>query len=144
MSIFDPIKKMKLSTFSSMNKTKTCKVNSMITPVQASKELFAKISLVAQIRSLDMRSVFKFPLGPLPWELAEPMGTLKKTSKALLLHKLEGLVEPLERVSGDYAMVFDGMAYVQQSQVTNKTSKSSKAARIDVVFDVYRDLFIKM
>ena len=90
-------------------------------PVQASEELFGKISLVAQIRSLDMRSVFKFPLGPLPWALAEPIGTLKKTSKATLLHNLEGLVEPLARVSGDYAIAFDGMAYVQQSQVTNKT-----------------------
>ena len=156
MSIFDPIKKMKLSSFSSMNKTKTCKVNSKIIPVQASKELFSKVSLVAQIRSLDMRSVFKFPFGPLPWVLAEPMGTLKKTSKTTLLHRLEGPVKPLERVSGDYAMVFDGMAYVQQSQFTNKTfgqlstdvlekilTTGSKAARIDVVFDVYRDLSIK-
>ena len=149
MSIFDPLKKMDLSSFSSMNKTKTWKVNSTIIPVQASKELFAKISLVAHIRSLDMRSIFKFPLGPLPWALAEPMGTLKKTSKATFLHKLEGPVEPLERVSGDYAMVFDGM-------VTNKTfgqlstdllekilTTGSKVARIDVVFDVYCDLSIK-
>jgi len=84
------------------------------------------------------------------------MGTLKKTSKATLLHKLEGPVEPLERVSGDYAIVFDGMAYVQQSQVNNKTFSElstdllykilaigSKAARIDVFFDVYLDLSIK-
>ena len=49
MSIFNSIKKIKLSSFSSVNKTKTCKVNSKIVPVQASKELFAKISLVAQI-----------------------------------------------------------------------------------------------
>ena len=49
MSIFDPIKKMKLSLFSSMNKIKTCKVNSKIIPIQASKKIFAKISLVAQI-----------------------------------------------------------------------------------------------
>ena len=67
-------------------------------PLQASKDLFAKISLVAQIRSLNMRSVFKFPLGPLPWSLAEPIGTLKKTSKAALLHQLEGKVEPIENV----------------------------------------------
>ena len=156
MSIFDPIKKMKLSSFSSINKTKTCEVNSKIIPGQASKELFVKISLVAQIRSLDMRSVFKFPLGRLPWALVEPMGTVKKTSKATLLHNLEGPVEPLERVSGDYAMVFDGVKYVQQSQVTNKTfgqlstdllgkilTTSSKAARTDVVLDVYHDLSIK-
>ena len=66
MCIFDPIKKMKLSTFSSMNKIKTCRVNLKIIPVQASTELFTKVSLVAQIRSLNMISVFKFPLGPLP------------------------------------------------------------------------------
>ena len=89
------------------------KVNSEIIPVQVSKERFARISLIARIQSLDMRSVLKFPIGPLPWALAEPMGPLKKTFKATLLHKLEGPVEPLERVSGDYAMVFDGMAYVQ-------------------------------
>ena len=71
-------------------------LNSKIIPVQASMELFAKMSLVAQIRSLDMRSAFKFPHGPPTWALAEPTGTLKKTSKATLLHKLEDPVEPLE------------------------------------------------
>ena len=155
MCIFDPMKKMKLSIFSSMNKIKTCKVNSKIIPVQASKELFAKVFLVAQIRSLNMISVFKFLLGPLPWSLAEPIGTLKKTSKVALLHKLEGPVETIENVSGDYAMIFDGMAYVLQSQVTHKTfgqlsidllskvlTAGVRASRIDVVFDVYRELSI--
>lgn len=156
MCIFDPMKKLKLATFASMNKIKACKVNSKIIPVQASKELFAKISLVSQMRSLDMRSVFKFPLGPVPWSLAEPIGTLKKTSKASLIHKLEDKVEPLQNISGEHAMIFDGMAYVQQSQITNKTfgqlamdllirilSAGARAARIDVVFDEYRDLSIK-
>ena len=147
---------MKLSTFSSMSKIKTCRVNSKIIPVQASKESFAKVSLVTQIRSLNMRSVFKFPLGPLSWSLSEPIGTLKKTCKAALLHKLEDPVETIENVSGDYAMTFDGMAYVLQSQVTHKTfgqlsmvllskvlTTGIRASRIDVVFDVYRDLSIK-
>ena len=62
-----------------------------------------------------MRSVFKFPLGPLPYSLAEPIGTLKKTSKAALIHKLEGTVEPIENVTGEYAMIFDGMAYMSNS-----------------------------
>ena len=44
---FDPIKKMKLHSFTSMYKTKICKVNTKIIPLQASKNLFAKISLVA-------------------------------------------------------------------------------------------------
>ena len=65
-------------------------------------------------------------------------------------------METIENVSGDYAMIFDEMAYVLQSQVTHKTfgqlsmdllSKVLKtgvrASRIDVVFDVYCDLSIK-
>ena len=72
------------------------------------------------------------------------------------MHKLEGNVEPLENLSGKYAMIFDGMACVQQSKVTNKTfgqlamdlltkvlSAGARADRIDVVFDVYRDQSIK-
>ena len=51
----DPIKKIKLSTFASMNKVKLCKINAKVVPLKASKDLFAKISLVAQIRDLDMR-----------------------------------------------------------------------------------------
>ena len=63
---FDPIRKMKLATFSNMKKVKPCKVNSKVVPLQATKDLFAKISLVVQIRYFDLRSIFKFPLGPLP------------------------------------------------------------------------------
>ena len=80
-SIFDPRKKKNLAPFTSMNKIKTFTINSKVIPLQASKSLFAKIALVAQILSLNLRQVFKFPLGPRPWSLAEPLGTLKKTSK---------------------------------------------------------------
>ena len=66
-----------------MNKIKTCRVNSKVIPLQASKNLFAKIALFAQIHSLNLRLVFKFPLGLLPWSLAEPIGTVKKTSRLL-------------------------------------------------------------
>ena len=52
---------------------------------------------------LDVKTVFKFPLCPPAF--AEPMGSLKMTSKATLLHGLEGPFEPLEKVSGDHAMV---------------------------------------
>ena len=124
--------------------------------MQASKNLFAKIALVAQILSLNSRQAFKFPLGPMPWSLAEPLSKLKKTSKAALLHKLEGTVEPIVNVSGKYALIVDGMAFVQKGQVSNKTfgqlamdllerilKAGMKASRIDVVFDEYRNKSIK-
>ena len=153
---FDPIKKLKLATFSSMKKVKPCKVNSKIVPLQAIKDLFAKISLVAQIRYFDFRSIFKYPLGPLPWALAEPSGALKKTSKASLLHKTESNVQLLDSLHGEQVFIIDGMSYVQQSKVYNKTfghfamdllsrilAAGKKASRIDVVFDVSRNVSIK-
>ena len=140
-----------------MNKIKTCKVNSTVISLQASKNLFAKIALVAQILSLNLRQVFKFPFGPMPWSLAEPLSKLKKTSKAALLHKLEGTVEPIVNVSGKYALIVDGMAFVQKGQVSNKTfgqvamdlleivlKAGMKENRIDVVFDEYRNKSIKI
>ena len=155
-SFFDPIKKKKLATFTNMNKVKKWKVNSKIVPLQATKDLFAKISLVAQIRSLNMTVVFEFPLGALPWSLAEPLGSLKKTSKASSLHKLEEKVESLESLNGQRALITNGMAYVQQSKVFNQTFGifainllqrilvvGARSSRIDVVFDDYRELLTK-
>ena len=153
---FDPVTKKKLAAFTSMNKVKKCKVNSKIVSLQATKDLFAKISLLAQIRSLNMRVVFEFTLGPLPWSLSEPLGLLKKTSKALLLHKLEGKVEFLESLNGQHMLTVDGMAYVQQSKVVNQTFGDfandlfqrilvvgARSSRIDVVFDDYHELLVK-
>ena len=153
---YDPIKLMKLGTFTTMNKTKNCKVKSKIVPLQATKDLFVKISFVAQIRSIDMISIFQFPLGPLPWSLAEPIGSLKKTSKAALLHKLEGKVHPIESIQGPHTLIVDGMAYVQQTKVADKMFGDFaldllqrilvivvRATRIDVIFDDYRDSSIK-
>ena len=70
-----------------MTKIKTSRVNSKVILLQASKNLFAKIALVGEILSLNLRLVFKFPLGGPTRSLAEPIGTLKKTSKAALMHK---------------------------------------------------------
>ena len=65
-------------------------------------------------------------------------------------------MKTIENVSGDNAMIFDGMTYVLQSQVTQKTfgqlsmglfskvlTTGVRASRIDVAFYVYRDLSIK-
>ena len=93
---FDPIKKRKIATFATMNKIKTCKVNNKLIPLQATKDLFARISLIAQNRSIDLKAVFQFPLGPLPWSLAEPIGTLRKTSKASLKERQNQLIELME------------------------------------------------
>ena len=96
-SFFDPITKQKLATFATMSKIKTCEVNNKLIPLQASKNLFARTSLVAQNRSIDRKAVFQYPLGPLPRSLAEPMGILKKLQKVLCYTNLKERQNQLER-----------------------------------------------
>ena len=68
-----------------------------------------------------MKSVFRDPLDLLPWSLAEPIGSLKKTSKATLQHKLTENTDPIEDINGKFALIVDGMAFVEQIKVTNLT-----------------------
>ena len=74
-----------------------------------------------QKRELDLREVFKYPLGPFPWALAGVMGDLKKTNKATLLNEVERLTEPLDLFPDDYASIFDGMAIIQKARATGLT-----------------------
>ena len=58
---------------------------------------------------VDMRSLFKYPLLPLPLTLAEMDGTLKKTAKSVLLNKLERGMVTIEGLQSNYCMIIDGM-----------------------------------
>ena len=84
------------------------------------------------------------------------MDTLKKTTKPLLMHKLEKNSECIFSVEGKNALIIDGMAYIKQLKVIEMTygsfaanllatilSVGKDAQRIDVVFDVYRLQSIK-
>ena len=82
---------------SNMKKVKPCKVNSKIFPLQETNDLFAKISFVAQIRSFDLRSIFKFSLGPLPWAKSPTkyFVSLLRTCWAKYLQLEKRLIVPL-------------------------------------------------
>ena len=56
--------------FDPINKIKTCRINSKVSPLQNSKDLFAKIAVVTHIRSLNLRLVFNFSLCSLLWSIA--------------------------------------------------------------------------
>jgi len=70
----------------------------------------------------------------------------KETLKASLIHKVEGKVDPIEGISGRFALIVDGMTFVQQIKVTDKRygefaiilSAGKMVSRIDVVFDEHR------
>ena len=103
-----------------------------------------------------MQEVLCHPLGPLPASLATSNGLPQKTNKAQLGRELEKLVQPTVVVPTPSAYLIDGMSLIQKLKVDHLTfgeiaemalsrvlREGEGSSRIDVVFDVYRDLSIK-
>ena len=152
---FDPLRKMKLKTFKNLKTTTKVRTKDLVLPLRMDRALFGRMALLGQFRKIDMKTVLTFPLGPLPWSLADPYGLPRKTNKAKLSQQLERNTDVAEKFPDNATSIFDGMAVLQKFKppagatfhvVADKvfevvTSNSSK--RVDVVFDVYPDQSIK-
>ncbi|KAI8521965.1 hypothetical protein Bbelb_017190 [Branchiostoma belcheri] len=149
--------KLKLKTFSDVS-TKKMKArgNTKEIILQADRNLFRQIILISESRQLRIQDVLAHPLGPLPWPLANPDGTLRKTNKASLARELESRVLPAEEIPAPSTCLIDGMSIIQKingngitfTGIANATmamvlKEGLNSHRIDVVFDVYRDQSIK-
>ena len=152
---FDKLPRIKLKSFRNVN-TKRVKASDKEVVLRADKNLFSMMTLISQNRELDMKEVLAHPLGPIPWSLACNDGTLRKTSKATLGKILESLVEPAEKEFRNSACVIDAMSIVQKTKGSHGTFKDVAESifakvlaegrgftRIDLVFDVYREISIK-
>ena len=81
----DTLKKAKLKTFTDLNrKIKVKASNNQEVVLKAERRLFAQMIVIAESRNLQMSEVLAHPLGPLPWTLAKPDGTLRKMNKSSL------------------------------------------------------------
>ena len=76
------------------------------------KALFAQMIVIAEARQLSMKEVLSHPLGPLPWSLAAPDGSLKKTAKSSLAKELQKDAPAVESLLPRSACIIDGMALV--------------------------------
>ena len=112
--------------------------------------------LVAERREVNMKEVLAYPLGPLPWALANADGSMRKTNKAVLARELEKNVSPAEHIPAPSTSIIDGMSIIQKINGSNKTlsqlaelamkqilNEGAQSSRIDVVFDVYHKHSIK-
>ena len=108
--------------------------------------------MMSQHRNIDVKEIFVFPLGPVPWALADSMGTLKKTNKAILMHDLEKMQSQMKNT----CTVIDGMALVRKIKTVGLTygefalkllntalSRNSSSTRADLVCDVYLQISVK-
>ena len=67
-------------------------------------------------KSIDLKRLFAFPLADLPLAIAEPDDTLRKTTKSLVIHKLEEDTEMFNVRRVDHTLVVVGVACVTQSK----------------------------
>ena len=153
LGFFETFTKCKLKNFSSLKKVVSVKSKDRTLPLKMDKELFACITLLSQHRKIDLKEVFKYPAGPLPWSLADPFGLPKKTNKATLMRNIEKEGE-LDYPVGATA-VYDAMAVLQKFQPAGRCTFGDVAKAlfkifistpsnfIHVVFDKYLHLAIK-
>ena len=118
----DAITKAKLQTFTHLNKKVSVKAGqNQEVILKANRRLFAQMIVIAESRNLHMREVLSHPLGPLPWPLATPDGSMRKTNKASLAKELQKNVQAADSIPQPSVCVIDGMALVQRLKGDQKT-----------------------
>ena len=155
-SIYDPLKKLQLGTFTNMNEKVKVKVKRREVQFSSQSEIFGKIVLIAQSRSVDLQEILKYPLGSIPYVLADTMGTMIKTKKADLVVELEKDTTYVNSFPNSSCSIVDGMALVRKVKCVGLTfdkaadeifnaalSSANGSTRIDIVFNIYKDESIK-
>ena len=108
----DPMKTIRLKTFSNMCKKKELKSSGRT--LNADRSLFGRIIVMAQGRNLQMDDILSHPLGPLPCALTTADGLLRKNNKAFLAATFQKNVKVAEQLPGISASVIDGMNVVKR------------------------------
>ena len=113
-----PIKKCKVKNFAAdAVKVKVTEKNSKIKELQGKRDIISRLLYFAVIEDLDLHVVFTYPLTPVPFSLSHVNGTLHKTDKTKLMHKLEEKVTSGNPLTNDaYGYVVDAMFFLR-SQV---------------------------
>ena len=150
------IKKLKLLTFSKLKRSVKLKSQAKIVQLTAEKSIFGRITTISQQRNIEMKKIFCYLLGPIPWALTNSMSTLKKTNKAILMHELEKHAEPNEKVLSHSCAIIDGMALFRNIGNAGLTyeefalkllnavmSSGCSSFKEDVVFDECCEISIK-
>ena len=116
---WDPLPRLKVKTFKSLSKKKNFKAaDEKIQTVIADRDLFGRLLIAANSRDVNLREVLSYELSTVPYSLAHADGTLRKSTKSILLTELEKMVnvKPTLPATGSTiatAQVMDGMAIVQ-------------------------------
>ena len=123
-----------------------------IKELQGTRDLFGRLLYLAATNEIDLEMVFEYPLTPMPLSLAHIDGSINKTDKAKLMHKLE------EKVESDKPPTVDACVIVAMFLIRTLTNVPATfgqlaililnkvldyAARVDFVCDRYESPSIK-
>lgn len=118
-SLYEPIKKSGLKTFTSMTKKTKLKSGGLTINVNLNPELVFRraLTLSGTREEVSTRNLLSYPIGPVPTSLFHEDGTMRKCSKADLGHKLEEQVDKCTELP-DYSAactttIRDVMAIIQ-------------------------------
>ena len=150
----EPLPKSTYKTFKDLKKVVKVSAKHRVLSLNLDRTLSGRMALLGQFRKIDLKTVFMYPLGPLPWSLADAYRLLQKTNKAQLFKKMEKNVAVLERHLTNVSNIYDGMAILQKlklpagatfrlmaEKVFSAVTNTSR--RIDIVFGTYLDTSIK-
>eukprot|EP00794_Sanderia_malayensis_P011581 gene11581-12774_t len=104
-----------LSAFVSLKAKSVRKIKDKTYTITAERGIFAKLLVIGEKRcTVSMQELLSYSLGPIPWSLAKPDGTLVKTTKSKLLNVVEEGIETLVALPIGTVLVFDGMVILHQ------------------------------
>ena len=113
---------------------------------------------MANTRDVNLRSILKYEIGPIPLSLFKEDGSLRKNTKSQMMRVLEeryGQTDNMLEMGNKKAIIIDAMSMVQVMKGSGTFYSYAKEVllailklgvdfpRIDVVFDVYNPESIK-
>ncbi|KAL2091652.1 hypothetical protein ACEWY4_013915 [Coilia grayii] len=147
------IPRRKVKNFTSVAVKASVKSNKKVVELQGTRDLFGRLLYLSSKYNLDLNRVFSFPLTPVPLSLAHIDGSLNKTDKSKLLHKLENEMDSTYPGSPVDVTLVDGMFLLHTLQnlpVTLGEVASlvlqilcSMSERVDMICDAYKNPSIK-
>ena len=117
VSFWSKMKKANTKTFASLSKTAQIKCSDeKIITISADRNLFGRLLIAAKSRDVDLKEVLSYELSAVPPSLAHTDGTLRKTTKSVLMSEIESVHPPegsLPQADISTAFILDGMALIQ-------------------------------
>ena len=113
VGLYGVLPKKRLKTFESASMKRSVMVAGKEEIVKADRNIFARLTVIAQTRELDMQNVLKYKLGAILWSVAATDGTVTKTAKSEIVEVLEKDVQAMKQDQEFSVWVFDVMAVIQ-------------------------------